>query len=100
MNRAIDESHRIQPHHLERTAYVTVRQSSLRQVTEHRESRRRQYERVEWAVTEGWPRERIEVIDECCVSDYFTGNFQNYLACKKVALLTLIAPVVQSWQVE
>ncbi len=35
----------------------------------------------------------------CCISDYFTGNFQNYLACKKVAFLTLIAPVVQSWQV-
>ena len=36
----------------------------------------------------------------CCIADYFTGNFQNYLACKKVALLRLIAPVVQSWQVE
>jgi DNA invertase Pin-like site-specific DNA recombinase len=64
MNRAIAESHRIQPHHLERSAYVTVRQSSLRQVAEHRESRRRQYERVDWAIAEGWPRERIEVIDE------------------------------------
>lgn len=65
MNRAIAESHtRIQPHHLERAAYVYVRQSSLRQVAEHRESRRRQYERVDWAIAEGWPRERIEVIDE------------------------------------
>ena len=44
---------------------------------------------------------RLAFIEEgCCISDYFTGNFQNYLACKKVALLTLIAPVVQSWQVE
>ena len=58
------ESHRIQPHHLERSAYVYVRQSSLRQVAEHLESQRRQYERVDWALAAGWPRERIEVIDE------------------------------------
>ena len=44
-------------------AYVTIG-SSPRQVTEHLESRRRQYERVDWALAEGWPRERIEVIDE------------------------------------
>ena len=61
MNRVIAESHKIQPHHLERAAYVYVRQSSLRQVTEHLESRRRQYERVDWAMASGWPRERIEV---------------------------------------
>jgi len=64
MNRAVAESPKIQSHHLERSAYVYVRQSSLRQVTEHLESRRRQYERVDWAVASGWPRERIEVIDE------------------------------------
>jgi len=40
-------------------------------------------------------------VGDCCLSDYFTGNFQNYFARKKKAvLLTLIAPVVQSWQVE
>ena len=58
MNQAIAESHRIQPHHLERAAYVYVRQSSLRQVAEHRESQRRQYERVDWAIASGWPHER------------------------------------------
>ena len=35
MNEPSAESHRIQPHHLERSAYVYVRQSSLRQVAEH-----------------------------------------------------------------
>lgn len=55
---------KIQPHHLERAAYVYVRQSSPRQVIEHLESRRRQYERVEWAIGAGWPRERIVVVDE------------------------------------
>ena len=64
MNKPSAESHRIQPHHLERSAYVYVRQSSLRQVAEHLESKRRQYERVDWALAAGWPRERIEVIDE------------------------------------
>ena len=64
MNEPSAESHRIQPHHLERSAYVYVRQSSLRQVAEHLESKRRQYERVDWALAAGWPRERIEVIDE------------------------------------
>ena len=66
MNRAsLAERHaKIQPHHLERAAYVYVRQSSPRQVVEHLESRRRQYERVEWAIAAGWPRERIVVIDE------------------------------------
>ena len=64
MNKPSAESHRIQPHHLERSAYVYVRQSSLRQVAEHLESQRRQYERVDWALAAGWPRERIEVIDE------------------------------------
>ena len=64
MNRSNAEMRKIQPHHLGRAAYVYVRQSSPRQVTEHLESRRRQYERVDWALAEGWPRERIEVIDE------------------------------------
>jgi len=66
MNRTtVAERHaKIQPHHLERSAYVYVRQSSPRQVVEHLESRRRQYERVDWAIAAGWPRERIVVIDE------------------------------------
>lgn len=66
MNRsAPSERHtKIQAHHLERAAYVYVRQSSPRQVVEHLESGRRQYERVEWAVAAGWSREHIVVIDE------------------------------------
>ena len=66
MNRTtVAERHaKIQARHLERSAYVYVRQSSPRQVVEHLESRRRQYERVDWAIAAGWPRERIVVIDE------------------------------------
>ena len=35
-----------------------------RQVTEQLENRRHQYERVDSALAAGWPRERIEVIDD------------------------------------
>ena len=42
-------SEKIDAAHLERAAYVYVRQSSLHQVREHRESHRRQYELVEKA---------------------------------------------------
>jgi len=65
MNRTISEQQaKIQPHHLDRAAYVYVRQSSPRQVQEHLESQRRQYERADWALEQGWPRERIVVVDE------------------------------------
>ncbi len=40
---------KIRSHHLERAAYVYVRQSSMHQVREHRESQRRQYELAEKA---------------------------------------------------
>jgi DNA invertase Pin-like site-specific DNA recombinase len=45
-------------------AYVYIRQSSLMQVTRHAESTDLQYLLVERAVKLGWPRERIELIDE------------------------------------
>jgi DNA invertase Pin-like site-specific DNA recombinase len=43
---------------------VYVRQSSPRQVIEHLESQRRQYDLVSWASAAGWPGEQIVVIDE------------------------------------
>lgn len=56
MNRSRVEQHtKIQAHNLERAAYVYVRQSSPRQVHEHLESRRRQYERAEWAFERAGP---------------------------------------------
>ncbi len=65
MTQPMDERNaRIQRQHLERAAYVYVRQSSQRQVIEHLESQRRQYDLVGWATTAGWPAERIVVIDE------------------------------------
>jgi len=50
--------------HLERRAVVYLRQSTLRQVHEHRESTARQYALRQRALELGWPPERIELIDE------------------------------------
>lgn len=49
--------------HLKRTAYLYIRQSTLRQVFENTESTQRQYALRQRAVALGWPDERIEVID-------------------------------------
>jgi DNA invertase Pin-like site-specific DNA recombinase len=50
--------------HLERLAFVYVRQSSPKQVLENRESTARQYAFADQAVAFGWPRERVVTIDE------------------------------------
>ena len=49
--------------HLQRDAYLYVRQSTVRQVFENTESTRRQYALRERAVALGWPIERVVVID-------------------------------------
>jgi DNA invertase Pin-like site-specific DNA recombinase len=49
--------------HLKRTAYLYVRQSTLRQVVEHTESTKRQYALKQRAVQLGWRAEQISVID-------------------------------------
>lgn len=49
--------------HLQRAAYLYIRQSSLRQVLENSESTQRQYALRERAVALGWPLERIVVVD-------------------------------------
>src|SRR6266571_6274926 len=50
--------------HLGKLAIVYVRQSSVQQVFDHKESRERQYALADHAAALGWPRERILVIDE------------------------------------
>ncbi len=49
--------------HLQRAAYLYIRQSTLRQVLENTESTERQYALRRRAVALGWPEERIVVID-------------------------------------
>ena len=57
-------SSKILHRHHERLAIVYVRQSDPQQVLQHRESKELQYNLVNRAVTLGWQRERVLVIDE------------------------------------
>jgi DNA invertase Pin-like site-specific DNA recombinase len=56
-------SSKVTASHLQRTAYLYVRQSTLRQVVENTESTKRQYALRQRAVALGWPIERVVVID-------------------------------------
>ena len=58
-----DRLQKITTDHLQRDAFLYVRQSSLRQVLENTESTKRQYALRDRAIALGWPIERIHVID-------------------------------------
>jgi DNA invertase Pin-like site-specific DNA recombinase len=55
--------HKVTASHLERSAYLYVRQSTVRQVFENTESTQRQYALRQRAVALGWPIDRVIVID-------------------------------------
>ena len=57
-------SPKLRPWHLDRSAIVYVRQSTPQQVTDHQESTARQYALADRAIALGWPRSRIQVIDD------------------------------------
>lgn len=59
----MNESPKVQRHHLERGAYLYIRQSSMRQVLENVESTKRQYALRARATALGWPDDKIIVID-------------------------------------
>src|ERR1700686_4169353 len=54
---------KVQPHHLERDAYLYIRQSSMRQVIENVESTKRQYALRGRATALGWRDDQIITID-------------------------------------
>ncbi len=58
-----DTNSKVRAVHLERDAYLYVRQSTVRQVFENTESTKRQYALRQRAVALGWPIERVHVID-------------------------------------
>jgi DNA invertase Pin-like site-specific DNA recombinase len=60
--------------HLQRDAYLYIRQSTMRQVLENTESTKRQYDLRQQAVAMGWPLERVKVID-CDQAQ--SGAFKN-----------------------
>jgi len=55
---------KLRPEHLDRQALIYVRQSTIIQVRDHTGSTTRQYDLAERALSLGWPRERIRVIDQ------------------------------------
>lgn len=59
----MNDSLKVQSHHLERKAYLYIRQSSMKQVLENTESTTRQYALRTRAVALGWHDDRIVVID-------------------------------------
>ena len=60
---ALNSNGKVTAGHLKKTAYLYIRQSTLRQVFENTESTQRQYALRQRAVVLGWPAERIEIID-------------------------------------
>src|SRR5262245_20877289 len=64
MNNQTSASSKVTTAHRAKLAYIYVRQSSLGQVIKHQESTDLQYRLVERAIYLGWPRERVEVIDD------------------------------------
>ena len=55
---------RVTTAHRAKLAYIYVRQSSAGQVRHHQESTELQYRLVDRAIWLGWPRERVQVIDD------------------------------------
>ena len=60
----MNPSNKVTAEHLRRQAYLYVRQSTLRQVHENRESTARQYDLKRRAQALGWAADQIVVIDE------------------------------------
>jgi DNA invertase Pin-like site-specific DNA recombinase len=54
---------KIQPTHLQKPAYIYIRQSTMAQVRHHQESTERQYALRNKATELGWPIERIRILD-------------------------------------
>jgi DNA invertase Pin-like site-specific DNA recombinase len=64
LNTLANSEDRVTTTHRAKLAYIYVRQSTAGQVRQHQESTELQYRLVDRATLFGWPRERIEVIDD------------------------------------
>lgn len=60
----MSDSLKIKSTHLERQAFVYVRQSTAAQVEYNKESTDRQYKLQDQAIRLGWPRKQVRIIDE------------------------------------
>ena len=64
---------KVKGEHLQREAYLYVRQSTIRQVHENTESTERQYALRQRAIGLGWESDRVQVID-CDLGQSAAGN--------------------------
>lgn len=91
------DNQKIKPTHLQRAAYIYIRQSTAAQVEYNRESTERQYKLKDRAINLGWPEQQILVIDEDLAqsgsstshSKGFTGMISD-VALGKVGLILSI----------
>ncbi|HVH72571.1 MAG TPA: recombinase family protein [Candidatus Dormibacteraeota bacterium] len=60
----MNDANKVKPNHIQRTAFIYIRQSTPTQVEYNRESTARQYALVEKASQLGWAKEQVIVIDE------------------------------------
>jgi DNA invertase Pin-like site-specific DNA recombinase/uncharacterized protein YndB with AHSA1/START domain len=60
----MNDASKVKPNHIQRTAFIYIRQSTPAQVEYNRESTARQYALVEKANQLGWAKEQVIIIDE------------------------------------
>ena len=84
LNTLASSEDRVTTAHRAKLAYIYVRQSTAGQVRQHQESTELQYRLVDRASLFGWPKERIEVIDDDLgksgASSEARGGFQRLIA--------------------
>ena len=84
MNMLLNLESPVTTSHRAKLAYIYVRQSTAGQVRQHQESTELQYRLVDRAAAFGWPKERIEVIDDDLgksgTSSDGRGGFQRLIA--------------------
>ncbi|MBN1460899.1 MAG: recombinase family protein [Armatimonadetes bacterium] len=68
-----EKDQKVTGEHLQREAYLYVRQSTIRQVHENAESTERQYALQRRAIALGWESDRVQVID-CDLGQSAAGN--------------------------
>src|SRR5213594_3336476 len=64
LNTLVGPEDRVTTAHRAKLAYIYVRQSTAGQVRQHQESTELQYRLVDRAILFGWPKKRVEVIDD------------------------------------
>ena len=83
--------------HQAKLAYVYLRQSSPGQVLHNTESTVRQYALVDRAVALGWPKDRVQIIDEDLgrsgASADWRSGFQQLVDAKRCSGSWRLAPI-------